>query len=132
MLAFVVTVVTTTLSVARVTCALNAAARNGDMGQLTNIVQSVGSQTLNLEPAFHEASSHGRINAMKYLIAQGADDFNGALVRASINNQIRAVRYLVEHDQSVVDLDLRLARLAAGSAGATEAEFMIVTHILHG
>lgn len=132
MLAFVVTIVTTTLSVARVACALKAAARNGDMGQLTNIVQSVGSQTLNLEPAFHEASSHGRINAMKYLIAQGADDFNGALLRASIHNQIRAVRYLVEHDQDVVDLDLRLARLAAGNAGATEAEFMIVTHILHG
>lgn len=112
--------------------ALKIAARVGNMAKLNQIIQHTGRGALNLNPAFVEASAHGRITAMRYLIAQGAENFQGALVSASVRNQIQAVRYLVDHDERVAHCDLRLARIAAGGAGATDVEFLLVTLIMHG
>lgn len=113
------------------TIALMSAARNGNMAALSSIVHSQGRGGINLDPAFVEASAHGRIKAMKFLIARGAHDYTGALVRASLRNQIAAVRYLLDSDVNIEEDDLRLARLAAGAADATEAEFLLVTHLMH-
>lgn len=114
------------------TFALMNAARTGNMAALSSIVQSQGRKGASLDPAFVEASAYGRIKAMKFLVARGAHDFTGALVRASLRNQIGAVRYLLDSDTSdIEEEDLRLARLAAGGAESTEVEFLLVTHIMH-
>ncbi len=111
--------------------ALRTAARNGNMAALTSIVHSMGRGGIDLEPAFGEASSYGRIKAMKFLVSRGAHDFTGALVKASLRNQIGAVRYLLDSDAHIGEADLRLARLAAGGADSTEVEFLLVTRIMH-
>jgi len=112
--------------------ALMAAARNGNMAALTSIVHSEGWGGIDLEPAFAEASAYGRIKAMKFLIARGAHDYPRALVRASLRNQIGAVRYLLDGDAcEIEEADLRLARLAAGGADSVEVEFLLVTRIMH-
>jgi hypothetical protein len=113
------------------TVALMAAARNGNMAALSSIVHSQGRGGINLDPAFAEASAHGRIKAMKFLVARGARDYTGALVRASLRNQIGAVRYLLDSDVYIEEEDLRLARLAAGGADSTEVEFLLMTHLMH-
>lgn len=116
-----------------VTLALMNAARTGNMAALSSIVHSQGRDGINLDPAFVEASAHGRIKAMQFLIARGAHDFTGALVRASLRNQIGAVRYLLDSDAyEIVEADLRLARLAAGGADSTEVEFLLVTRLMRG
>ena len=114
-----------------VTIALMQAARNGNMAALSSIVHSQGRGGINLDPAFVEASAYGRIKAMKFLIARGAHDYTGALVRASLRNQIAAVRYLLESDVHIEEEDLQLARFAAGGAESTEAEFLLMTHLMH-
>ena len=110
--------------------ALRLAARNGNMAALTSIVQSQGRDGLDLDLAFTEASSYGRINAMKFLIARGADDFGGALRKAALRNQIAAVRYLLKSGVGLHETDLWLARLAAETADAAETEFLLVTHMM--
>ncbi len=111
--------------------ALKAAARTGNMAALCSIVHSQGRDGINLEPALAEASAHGRIKAMKFLVSRGAHDYTAALVRASLRNQIGAVRYLLDSDIRIEEPDLALARLAAGGAGSTEVEFLLVTHMMH-
>ena len=111
--------------------ALMTAARNGNMAALTSIVHSQGRGGIDLDPAFAEASAYGRIKAMKFLIARGAHDYTGALVRASLRNQIGAVRYLLDSDIHMEEEDLKLARLAAGGADSTEVEFLLMTHLMH-
>ena len=113
------------------TFALLNAARTGNMAALSSIVHSQGRNGISLEPAFVEASAHGRIRAMKFLIARGAHDYTRALVRASLRNQIGAVRYILDSDAHIEDADLRLARVAAGSADSTEVEFLLVTRLMH-
>ncbi len=114
-----------------VTVALMQAARNGNMAALSSIVHSQGRGGINLDPAFVEASAYGRIKAMKFLIARGAHDYTGALVRASLRNQIAAVRYLLDSDVHIEEEDLQLARFAAGGAESTETEFLLMTHLMH-
>ena len=114
-----------------VTIALMQAARNGNMAALSSIVHSQGRGGINLNPAFVEASAYGRIKAMKFLVARGAHDYTGALVRASLRNQIAAVRYLLDSDVHIEEEDLELARFAAGGAESTEAEFLLMTHLMH-
>ena len=97
--------------------ALRAAARNGNMAALSSIVHSMGRDGIDLEPALGEASSYGRIKAMKFLISRGAHDYTNALVKASLRNQIGAVRYLLDSDAHIGEADLRLARVAAGGVG---------------
>lgn len=111
--------------------ALMSAARNGNMAALSSIVHSQGRGGINLDPALVEASAYGRIRAMKFLIARGAHDYTGALVRAALRNQIGAVRYLLDSDVYIEEEDLRMARLAAGGADSTEVEFLLVTHLMH-
>ena len=112
--------------------ALRAAARSGNMAALSSIVHSMGRNGIDLEPALGEASSYGRVKAMKFLISRGAHDYSGALVKASLRNQIAAVRYLLDHgDAHIDDQDLLMARLAAGSADSTEAEFYLHVHLMH-
>ena len=114
------------------TLALMNAARTGNMAALSSIVRSQGRGGINLDPAFLEASAYGRIKAMKFLVARGAHDFTGALVRASLRDQIGAVRYLLDSDAcEIEEADLRLARLAAGGADSFEAEFLLVTRLMH-
>jgi len=113
------------------TIALMAAARNGNMAALSSIVHSQGRGGINLDPALNEASAYGRIKAMKFLIARGAHDYTGALVRAALRNQIGAVRYLLDSDACIEEEDLQLARLAAGGADSAEVEFLLVTHLMH-
>ncbi len=116
----------------RVGAAMKAVARNGNLMQLSQLVQTMKSQPISLNPALLEASSYGRIKVIQYLIAQGADDYSGALVYASLRNQIAAVRYLLDHvDEHIDDQDLLVARLAAGSADSTEAEFFLHVHLMH-
>ena len=116
----------------RLGTAMKIAARNGNLMQLSSLVQAVKHQPLSLNPVLIEASSYGRIKVIQYLIAQGADDFPGALVHASLRNQIQAVRYLLDHgDEHIDDQDLLMARLAAGSADSTEAEFYLHVHLMH-
>ena len=114
-----------------VTIALMRAARNGNMAALSSIVHSQGRGGINLNPAFVEASAYGRIRAMKFLVARGAHDYTGALVRASLRNQIAAVRYLLDSDVHIEYEDLELARFAAGGADSTEAEFLLMTRLMH-
>ena len=111
--------------------ALRAAARNGNMAALASIVKSQGPNGIDLDLAFTEASAYGRIKAMQFLIARGASDFGGALRKASLRNQIGAVRYLLKCDVRIADTDLWLARLAAEGAGSAETEFLLVTHMMH-
>ncbi len=111
--------------------ALRAAARTGNMAALSSIVQSVGRNGVDLEPALGEASSYGRVKAMQFLISRGAHDYSNALVKASLRNQIGAVRYLLDSDAHIREADLRLARLAAGGADSTEVEFLLVTRIMY-
>jgi len=111
--------------------ALRTAARNGNMAALSSIVHSMGRNAIDLEPALAEASSYGRVKAMKFLISRGACDFSGALVKASLRNQIGAVRYLIDSDAHICEADLRLARIAAGGSDSTEVEFLLVTRIMH-
>lgn len=111
--------------------ALRAAARTGNMAALSSIVHSMGRNGVDLEPALGEASSYGRVKAMKFLISRGAHDYTGALVKASLRNQIGAVRYLLDSDAHIGEADLRLARLAAGGSDSTEVEFLLVTRIMH-
>jgi len=114
------------------TLALMNAARTGNMAALSSIVHSQGRKGASLDPAFVEASAYGRIKAMKFLVARGAHDYTGALVRASLRNQIGAVRYLLDSDAyDIEEADLRLARLAAGGADSTEVEFLLVTRLMH-
>jgi len=113
------------------TIALMTAARNGNMAALSSIVHSQGRGGINLDPAFVEASAYGRIKAMKFLIARGAHDYTGALVRAALRNQIGAVRYLLDSDVHIEEEDLQLARLAAGGSDSAEVEFLLVTHLMH-
>ena len=113
------------------TIALMNAARNGNMAALSSIVHSQGRNSISLDAAFAEASAYGRIKAMKFLIARGAHDYTGALVRASLRNQIGAVRYLLDSEVDIDEEDLRLARLAAGGADSTEVEFLLVTRLMH-
>jgi hypothetical protein len=113
------------------TFALVNAARTGNMAALSSIVHSQGRNGISLEPAFVEASAHGRIRAMQFLMARGAHDYTRALVRASLRNQIGAVRYILDSDAHIEDADLRLARLAAGSADSAEVEFLLVTRLMH-
>jgi hypothetical protein len=116
----------------RVGTAMKMAARNGNLMQLASLVQTAKQQPISLNPILLEASSYGRIKVIQYLIAQGADDYSGALVYASLRNQIQAVRYLLEHgDAHIDDQDLLMARLAAGSADSTEAEFYLHVHLMH-
>ena len=116
----------------RVGTAMKMAARNGNLMQLASLVQTAKQQPISLNPILLEASSYGRIKVIQYLIAQGADDYSGALVYASLRNQIQAVRYLLEHgDEHIDDQDLLMARLAAGSADSTEAEFYLHVHLMH-
>jgi hypothetical protein len=116
----------------RVGTAMKMAARNGNLMQLSRLVQTMKHQPVSLNPVLLEASSYGRIKVIQYLIAQGADDYSGALVYASLRNQIQAVRYLLEHgDEHIDDQDLLMARLAAGSADSTEAEFYLHVHLMH-
>lgn len=115
------------------TLALMSAARTGNMAALSSIVHSQGRGMINLDPAFVEASAYGRIKAMQFLVARGAHDFTGALVRASLRNQIGAVRHLLDSDAyEIEEADLRLARLAAGGADSTEVEFLLVTRLMRG
>lgn len=115
------------------TLALMNAARTGNMAALSSIVHSQGRDGINLDPAFVEASAYGRIKAMKFLVARGAHDFTGALVRASLRNQIGAVKYILDSDAyEIEEADLRLARLAAGGADSTEVEFLLVTRLMRG
>lgn len=111
---------------------LQAAARNGNMAALTSLVHSMGDNGIDLEPAFGEASSYGRIKAMKYLIARGARDYSGALVKASARNQIQAVRFLLDINSCLGEPDVTLARIAAGDSGSTEVEFMLLTRHIRG
>lgn len=114
------------------TFALMNAARTGNMAALSSIVHSQGRSGASLDPALAEASAYGRVKAMQFLIARGAHDFTGALVRAALRNQIGAVRYILDSDAcEIEEADLRLARLAAGGADSTEVEFLLVTYILH-
>ena len=113
------------------TIALMNAARNGNMAALSSIVHSQGRGGINLDPALNEASAYGRIKAMKFLIARGAHDYTGALVRAALRNQIGAVRYLLDSDAYIEEEDLQLARLAAGGSDSAEGEFLLVTHLMH-
>ena len=116
----------------RVGTAMKMAARNGNLLQLSQLVQTMKSQPVSLNPVLLEASSYGRIKVIQYLIAQGADDYSGALVYASLRNQIAAVRYLLKHgDEHIDDQDLLMARLAAGSSDSTEAEFFLHVHLMH-
>lgn len=116
----------------RLGSAMKLAARNGNLVQLATLVQTVKPQPISLNPVLIEASSYGRIKVIQYLLAQGADDYPGALVHASLRNQIQAVRYLLEHgDEHIDDQDLRMARLAAGSADSTEAEFYLHVQLMH-
>jgi len=116
----------------RVGTAMKAAARNGNLVQLSQLVQATKYQSTSLNPVLLEASSYGRIKVIQYLIAQGADDYSGALVYASLRNQILAVRYLLKHgDEHINDQDLLLARLAATSSDSTEAEFFLHVHLMH-
>ena len=116
----------------RVGTAMKMAARNGNLMQLSQLVQTMKSQPVSLNPVLLEASSYGRIKVIQYLITQGADDYSGALVYASLRNQIQAVRYLLDHgDEHIDDQDLLMARLAAGSADSTEAEFYLHVHLMH-
>ena len=116
----------------RVGTAMKMAARNGNLVRLASLVQTAKSQPISLNPVLLEASSYGRIKVIQYLIAQGADDYSGALVYASLRNQIQAVRYLLKHgDEHIDDQDLLMARLAAGSADSTEAEFYLHVHLMH-
>lgn len=116
----------------RLGTAMKMAARNGNLVQLSRLVQTVKAQPISLNPVLLEASSYGRIKVIQYLIAQGADDYSGALVYASLRNQIAAVRYLLENgDEHIDDQDLLMARLAAGSADSTEAEFFLHVHLMH-
>ena len=111
---------------------MKLAARNGNLMQLASLVQAAKHQPTSLNPVLLEASSYGRIKVIQYLIAQGADDYSGALVYASLRNQIQAVRYLLDHgDEHIDDQDLLMARLAAGSADSTEAEFYLHVHLMH-
>ena len=111
--------------------ALKTAARHGNMPALVSLVQSMGPNVIDLEPAFVEASSYGRIRAMEYLIDKGACDVRGALIKAASRNQIGAVRYLMERNEPIDELDVQLARLVAGGADATETEFYLVTWLRH-
>jgi hypothetical protein len=114
------------------TVALMSAARTGNMAALSSIVHGLERKGPSLDPAFVEASAYGRIKAMKFLVARGAHDFAGALVRASSRNQIGAVRYLLDSDAcDMEETDLQRARLAAGGADSTEVEFLLVTHLMH-
>ena len=111
--------------------ALRLAARNGNMAALTSIVKSQGRDGgLDLDLAFKEASSYGRINAMKFLMARGASDVGGALRKAALRNQIAAVRYLLKGDVEIQETDLWLARIAAETTDAAETEFLLVTHMM--
>jgi hypothetical protein len=115
-----------------VSFALINAARTGNMAALSSIVHSQDRKGASLDPAFVEASAYGRVKAMKFLVARGAHDFAGALVCASLRNQIGAVRYLLDSDAYDMEEDeLRRARLAAGGADSTEVEFLLVTHLMH-
>ena len=111
--------------------ALRAAARTGNMAALASIVKSQGPEGIDLDLAFTEASAYGRIKAMQFLVARGASDFGGALRKASLRNQIGAVRYLLKGDVRIAETDLWLARLAAEGAGSTETEVLLVTHMMH-
>ena len=114
------------------TFALLNAARTGNMAALSSIVHSQGRNGISLEPAFVEASAYGRVKAMKFLVARGAHDFAGALLCASLRNQIGAARYLLDSDAyDMEEADLRRARIAAGGADSTEVEFLLVTHLMH-
>ena len=111
--------------------ALKTAARHGNMPALVSLVQSMGPNGIDLEPAFVEASSYGHVRAMEYLIEKGACDVRGALIKAAARNQIGAVRFLMERDDPVDELDVQLARLVAGGSDATETEFYLVTWLRH-
>lgn len=111
--------------------ALKTAARHGNMPALCSIVQSMGRNGIDLEPAFMEASSNGRVRVMEYLLEKGACDVRGALIKAASRNQIRSVRYLMERDSVIDELDILLARMVAGGAGSTETEFYLVTWLQH-
>jgi len=111
--------------------ALKTAARHGNMPALVSLVQSMGPNVIDLEPAFVEASTYGRVRAMEYLIEKGASDVRGALIKAASRNQIGAVRYLMERNESIDTLDVHLARLVAGGADAAETEFYLVTWLQH-
>lgn len=114
------------------TVALMNAARTGNMAALSSIVHSLDRRGTSLDPAFVEASAHGRVKAMKFLVARGAHDFAGALLCASLRNQIGAARYLLDSDAyDMEEADLRRARVAAGGADSTEVEFLLVTHLMH-
>ena len=132
MLAVIVMLTMASRGANRVGTAMKTAARNGNLVQLHQIVQTVRPESVNLNPVLLEASSYGRIKVIQYLISQGADDYSGALVYASLRNQIQAVRYLLKHgDEHIDDQDLLMARLAAGSSDSTEAEFFLHVHLMH-
>ena len=110
---------------------LHSASIRGNIEAVRLILTSGAPQSLDLDQALRISASLGRLDVTKLLVEHGATDMDGALMRAAAQNQMVVVRWLISSERAYPATDFSRALKIAGSTGAAEAEFLLLTMQRH-
>lgn len=102
---------------------------NGDFDSVCKLTVKCAFAREDLNQGLRLSASFARINIMRWLLDNGADDTNEALVHAASQNQMFACRFLLSDDRhpncaTSIDQAIRVA----GKMGCTDAEWMLLMH----
>lgn len=110
---------------------LHSASIHGNLEAVRLILTSGALQSLDLDQALRISASLGRLEVTKLLVEHGASDMDGALTRAAAQNQMSTIRWLISSERASPATDLSRAIRTAGSSGAADAEFLLLTMQRH-